>query len=128
MIEVPMKKFTLVFSLFLTTLIPLTVSGIKPVNLYTIVYRYFSYHETEFDPHRRPDPFQCTISKDEGVKIPSVTVEDIERYEIYGPDGGCLGTFTEQEEFITSLFSRNGVFEVRFYMADFVLIGDIEIK
>lgn len=121
------KLFRLSIFLLLTSIIPITALGIKPYQCFTTVYKYSSYHENEDDPHRRPTPFQCTISRNEGVKISSITAEEIERYEIYDTSGACLGIFSDQDQFISSLFSRSGVFEVRFYTNDYLFIGKIEI-
>ncbi len=83
--------------------------------------------EEEPQGHRvPPGAIRCLIDLHEGVQIKSVNSEDILCYEVYTEDGVCEETFTDEQEFVSFIYSLSGFHIVNFITSDNYLAGYIE--
>lgn len=64
-----------------------------------------------------------TISLANGIEIPGINIEDFHSFEIYDENDGCLGTFSDPEDFVQAIFLYNESLKIRLLTADFVLAG-----
>lgn len=80
--------------------------------------------------HRMPPrPIFCVISENEGVTISTVSVEDIDTFELYNQSGACLGSFTDADSFVTALFSIDAsTVELRFATANHIYYGYLTLN
>lgn len=81
------------------------------------------------DPHGKRTnrcPLTGTVSTS-GVYIPGVDNNDIISFEIYTSNGICTGIFSEEMDFIETLFSLSGEYEIRVVTEYAMFAGGIEI-
>ncbi|MDE5791506.1 MAG: hypothetical protein K2H96_09810 [Muribaculaceae bacterium] len=81
------------------------------------------------DPHGKRTnrcPLTGTISPS-GIYIPGVDNNDIISFEIYTSNGICIGIYSEEIDFIKTLFSLSGEYEIRIVTDYAVFAGIIEI-
>lgn len=78
--------------------------------------------------HRIPPvPVSCAISKNDGVKISSLS-EEIISYEIWDASSKiCIASLTEESEFIDYLFFHTGDFHIILETDNFYITGNISI-
>ncbi|MBD5329386.1 MAG: hypothetical protein HDS03_05825 [Bacteroides sp.] len=106
-------------------------------NSLTIHVSLLRFNSPETDPNPEPEvragrhrsnqrPLYGSISAD-GVSIPGVETSDILSFEIYTPEGFCMGAFAEEPEFIQTLFSLSGEYEIRLITEEAVYIGFVEL-
>lgn len=77
--------------------------------------------------HRLPAvPVWCTICPS-GINIPALEQNDISGYEIYTEEGNLLSSFSDEPDFISTLFSLTGSYIIRFTTEDYELVGYIEM-
>ncbi|MBD5189627.1 MAG: hypothetical protein HDS95_05045 [Bacteroidales bacterium] len=62
-----------------------------------------------------------------GIYIPGVDNNDIISFEIYTSKGICMGIFSEEMDFIETLFSLSGEYEIRIVTEYATFAGIIEI-
>ena len=62
-----------------------------------------------------------------GLYIPGIDNSDIISFEIYTSNGICMGVFSDEMEFIETLFSLSGEYEIRILTDYAVFAGGIEI-
>lgn len=77
--------------------------------------------------HRTPPrPLICTISTN-GINIQSVNTEEIIAYDIYDTEGGCIATFTNEQDFISFIYSLEGTVEIRVHTDGYVFHGYVQL-
>lgn len=72
-----------------------------------------------------PRPIICAITPS-GVNIPSVNTQDIIAYDVCSPAGDCIASFTSEQDFISFIYSINGIFEIRIHLESHLLRGYIQ--
>lgn len=131
-----MKKFLILLFTFLTTsmLVPIVNASTTPpvysLQVYKVSQPYPDYLKSkDGDTKRLPSyPLLCEISESEGVSITGYP-EEILYYEIWDAEGElCQAVFANEAEFIATLFSMQGDFQIRFITDDYYLIGYISIN
>lgn len=65
---------------------------------------------------------QCLISRD-SLEIANYDATDIIFYEVYDQQGELLCAFSDEQEFISFIFSSDEAMEIRFVFSDFSLSG-----
>lgn len=76
-----------------------------------------------------PRPIFCVISENEGVTISTISVADINTFELYNPNGVCIGSFPDVDSFVTALFSSNvSTVELRFVTANHIYYGYLTLN
>lgn len=77
--------------------------------------------------HRTPPrPLICTISPN-GINIQSVNTEEITAYDIYDTEGGCIASFTTEQDFISFIYSLDGTVEIRIHTDGYVFHGYVQL-
>lgn len=69
---------------------------------------------------------ECVITQD-GLTIPGYDVEDILSYEVFTVDGDPVAVFTEEEDFISFIFTATGAYEIRLQFEEITLTGFISL-
>lgn len=83
--------------------------------------------EEEPQGHRVPPHiFNCTVGC-EGVRIEGIDTKDILSYEVYDKLGICVGLFSNEQDFISFIFPRNGLYTVGFLTTDCCFAGCAEL-
>lgn len=123
----------LLLSTALYIMIPVAASDISEGKYISLSLFRCSDDEIHYNPnpqsgrHRSNQrPLYGSISAD-GVSIPGVETSDILSFEIYTPEGFCMGAFAEEPEFIQTLFSLSGEYEIRLITEEAVYIGFVEL-
>ncbi len=84
--------------------------------------------EEEPQGHRVPSrSFSCTVSREE-IIIEGVEKEEILSYEVYDKTGVCVGLFSNEQDFISFIFSVNGFYTVCFLTKDCCFAGSAELS
>ncbi|MDE5878168.1 MAG: hypothetical protein K2H47_11830 [Muribaculaceae bacterium] len=86
--------------------------------------------EIEEEPygHRVPTRcVSCTVDMNEGIWIEGISKEDILSYEIYEETGVCEGIFSDEQDFMSFIYSVSGFHIVRFLTSDSSLVGCVEV-
>lgn len=65
----------------------------------------------------------ATLSVANGIEISGVDVSDIYSFEIYDENGGCLGIFSDLEDFVQVIFLYNESLKIRLLTAEYALVG-----
>lgn len=127
------KLTLLLLSTALYIMIPVAASDISEGKYISLSLFRCSDDEIHYNPnlqsgrHRSNQrPLYGTISPD-GVSIPGVETSDILYFEIYTPEGFCMGAFADEAEFIQTLFSLSGEYEIRLVTEEAVFVGVVEI-
>ncbi len=69
------------------------------------------------------NPVFVSIDRSDGVYVPGVSKEEIYLFEIFAEGHSLIGSFADEDDFIMSLFSMNGTYEIKIYLNDYVLRG-----
>lgn len=106
---------------------PTTVS--YQVQLYKVYAQEEPRHPDPDKRHREhPAPLPCQISVDEGIRIPGINVSEIESFEIYDTEGNCVAAYSSEQDFIDTLPTLHGEYQLRFVTDDFDLRGWIYLN
>ena len=74
--------------------------------------------------NRLPSPvINATITAEFGVSIPGVEKGEILTYEAYDEAGECMAVFSDEESFVDSFFSVEGIAMVKFTTASYIYTG-----
>lgn len=95
------------------------------------LYKVYTQENTNRpDKGRRehPAPLPCQISVDEGIRIPGINVSEIESFEIYDTEGNCVAAYSSEQDFIDTLPTLHGEYQLRFVTDDFDLRGWISLN
>lgn len=99
------------------------------VSLYKIYADEKPQHENPDKRQRgHPAPLPCQISVDEGIRIPGINVSEIESFEIYDTEGNCVAAYSSEQEFIDTLPTLHGEYQLCFVTDDFDLRGWIYLN
>lgn len=83
--------------------------------------------ELDAEGRRTPSkPTICIISEI-GIEIGEFENSQIYLYEVYGSDGLFLASFNSESEFLSFLFQSFGELNIRFYTADYILQGWVDM-
>ena len=74
-------------------------------------------------PPKDTPPGFVSIDRSDGVYVPGVSKEEIYLFEIFAEGHSLIGSFADEDDFIMSLFSMNGTYEIKIYLNDYVLRG-----
>ena len=128
-----MKKFLkiplLIIGLFLTVSTVSSYAETENKSFILKMYQKLNY-EPEFDPEgsRKPSrPVDIYLSESEGLTIPGYNVADILSYEILTVDGDPVAVFTDEEDFISFIFSATRAYEIRLEFEEITLTGFITL-
>lgn len=86
--------------------------------------------EEEPQGHRVPPrSVRCTADRNEGIRIEGMSEkEDILAYGVYDETGVCEGIFTDEQDFISFIYSVSGFHTVMFLTSDSYLVGCVEVS
>lgn len=123
--------FTLIYLFSLPVLAtPLVSASENAPSDYTIILSEDRDNKTEIGDKRRRDfiwTTTCQISTDR-VEIASIDKESIISYDIYDLYGQCIGSFFNERDFLSAVFTIKGELKIRIVMDTFSLSGYIEVK
>lgn len=95
------------------------------------LYKVYTQENTNRPDKRHrehPAPLPCQISVDEGIRIPGINVSEIESFEIYDTEGNCVAAYSSEQEFIDTLPTLHGEYQLCFVTDDFDLRGWIYLN
>ena len=116
-----------------TTLLLYTSSVYAIIDTYKSIpiFKVDSSPENKISTHpkhnRLPQKTLRAIISTYGIEIPGVDNNDIISFEIYTANGICMGIFSDEMDFIETLFSLSGEYEIRILTDYAVFAGIIEI-
>ncbi len=77
--------------------------------------------------HRLPSkPGVCIITH-ESVDISSISSEEIYLYDVYDTNGGCIASFTSEQDFTKFLYETTGTIEIRLRIKGYVIHGYLDL-
>ena len=95
------------------------------------LYKVYAQEKTERPDKRQrehPAPILCHISVTDGIRIPGINVSEIESFEIYDTEGNCVAAYSSEQEFIDTLPTLHGEYQLCFVTDDFDLRGWIYLN
>lgn len=107
-----------------------SISG-RSLTLHFIKVKVGEEPETNpnIDPHGKRTnrcPLTGTISPS-GIYIPGVDNNDIISFEIYTSNGICMGIYGDEMDFIETLFSLSGEYEICIVTENITFVGYLSI-
>ena len=69
----------------------------------------------------------CRINRDR-IDIPSINKESIISYDIFDQDGQCIGSFFNETDFLSAVFTIRGKLKIRIVLDFFTLSGYLEVS
>lgn len=79
--------------------------------------------ESDYGHRSAPMPTECVIDATSGITFTDAETPEFVIYEICDNTGMTVASFTEEESFISTLFSLSGEYQLRLVCDDYIYQG-----
>lgn len=86
-----------------------------------------SNEDLDCEGHRAPSRSIVCVISPEGIYIPGISTEEILSYEVAIPEGECVASFVEDQDFISFIYTLNGAYEIRLHTEGYIFHGYIDL-